>query len=140
MTHRSHVKFISFNATMLNGSLGRTWKTALIDQRAVAAGKKPAMWMQMKLSVPYQLSLNHNRRGRSIIWVFQFVFILIIFSLLKCAGKTTGFLFYKGQSIRADIKIYRKIKGQVISNPQKIRANALFNILLQCYSNEYLGQ
>ena len=43
MTHKSHVKFISFNATMLNGSLGEEGegggKTALIDQRAVAAGK-----------------------------------------------------------------------------------------------------
>ena len=37
----SHVKFISFNATMLNGSLcGRRSKTALIDQHAVATGKK----------------------------------------------------------------------------------------------------
>ena len=42
MTHKSHVKFISFNATMLNGSLcrRRRRRTALIDQRAVAAGKK----------------------------------------------------------------------------------------------------
>ena len=40
MTHKSHVKFISFNASMLNGSLWRRRKTALIDQRAVAAGKK----------------------------------------------------------------------------------------------------
>ena len=42
MTHKSHVKSISFNATMLNGSLGEEeggGKTALIDQRAVAAGK-----------------------------------------------------------------------------------------------------
>ena len=42
VTHKSHVKFISFNATMLNGSLGEEGeggKTALIDQRAVAAGK-----------------------------------------------------------------------------------------------------
>ena len=43
MIHKSHVKFISFNATMLNGSLGEEGegegKTALIDQRAVAAGK-----------------------------------------------------------------------------------------------------
>ena len=45
LTHKSHVKFISFNATMLNGSLGEEGegegegKTALIDQRAVAAGK-----------------------------------------------------------------------------------------------------
>ena len=38
MTHKSHVKFISFDDTMLNGSLSRR-KTALIDQRAVAAGK-----------------------------------------------------------------------------------------------------
>ena len=40
----SHVQFISFNATILNGSLGEEegegeGKTALIDQRAVAAGK-----------------------------------------------------------------------------------------------------
>ena len=45
VTHMSHVKFISFNATMLNGSLGEEegeeGKTALIDQRAVAAGKNP---------------------------------------------------------------------------------------------------
>ena len=43
MTHKSHVKFISFNRTMLNGSLcgRRRRKTALIDQRAVAAGKNP---------------------------------------------------------------------------------------------------
>ena len=46
MIHKSHVKFISFNATMLNGSLGEEGegegegKTALIDQRAVAAGNK----------------------------------------------------------------------------------------------------
>ena len=45
MIHNSHVKFISFNATMLNVSLcgrrrRRRRKTALIDQRAVAAGKK----------------------------------------------------------------------------------------------------
>ena len=42
MAHKSHVKFISFNATMINGSLWRRRrrKTALIDQRAVAAGKK----------------------------------------------------------------------------------------------------
>ena len=48
MTHKSHVKFISFNATMLNGSLcgrrsrrrRRRRRTALIDQCAVAAGKK----------------------------------------------------------------------------------------------------
>ena len=41
----SHVQFISFNATMLNGSLGEEeeGKTALIDQRAVAAGKKTRM-------------------------------------------------------------------------------------------------
>ena len=50
MTHKSHVKFISFNATMLNGSLGEEegeGKTALIDQRAVAAGKNglfPLSW------------------------------------------------------------------------------------------------
>ena len=43
MTPRSHVNFISFNPIMLNGSLGEEGeeggKTALIDQRAVAAGK-----------------------------------------------------------------------------------------------------
>ena len=54
VTHKSHVKFISFNATMLNGSLGEEGeegegegKTALIDQRAVAAGKNglfPLSW------------------------------------------------------------------------------------------------
>ena len=35
MTHKSHVKSISFNATMLIGSLSRRRKTALIDHRAV---------------------------------------------------------------------------------------------------------
>ena len=44
MPHKSHAKVISFNATNLNGSLSRrrrrrSRKTALIDQRAVAAGK-----------------------------------------------------------------------------------------------------
>ena len=39
-------------------------------------------------------------------------------------GPHTRFLFNKGQSIRVDIKISRKIKGQVISNAKKIRANA----------------
>ena len=37
MTHKSHVKFISSNATMLNGSLCRTWKYC--TYRPVAAGK-----------------------------------------------------------------------------------------------------
>ena len=52
VTHKSHVKFISFNATMLNDFVSRTWrrrrrrrKTALIDQRAVAAGNNgPFQW------------------------------------------------------------------------------------------------
>ena len=38
MTHMSHVKFNSFNATMLKDFVWRRRKTAFIDQRAVAAG------------------------------------------------------------------------------------------------------
>ena len=43
MTHKSHVKFICFNASMLNEFVDRLLiiilHGALIDQRAVAAGK-----------------------------------------------------------------------------------------------------
>ena len=47
MTHKSHVKFICFNASMLNEFVDRLLviiliiilQGALIDQRAVAAGK-----------------------------------------------------------------------------------------------------
>ena len=42
-THKSHVKFICFNASMLNEFVDRLLiiivQGALIDQRAVAAGK-----------------------------------------------------------------------------------------------------
>ena len=56
MTQKRHVKFISFNATMLNSSLCRKRKTALIDQRAVAAGKnsRPEFMPEFVPELPMQ--------------------------------------------------------------------------------------
>ena len=63
MTHKSHVKFISFNATMLNGSLGEEGeggKTALIDQCAVAAGKNCINRSQLTIISAYIPLHIHN--------------------------------------------------------------------------------
>ena len=49
MTHKSHVKLISFNATMLNGSCGEEGETAL--QRAVAAGKKETLLASLRVKM-----------------------------------------------------------------------------------------
>ena len=68
MTHKRHIKFISFNATMLNGSLSRKRrrKTAFIDQRAVAAGKKLFELIESEIDLstflfPFQVS-DRGRR------------------------------------------------------------------------------
>ena len=61
MTHKSHVKFICFNASMLNEFVDRLLiiiiliiiilQGALIDQRAVAAGKNKGILLQYTRSV-----------------------------------------------------------------------------------------
>ena len=65
MTHKSHIKFISFNATMFNGSLcrRRRRKTALIDQRAVAAGKKLSRYCNPQYRCHVACPLTWNFSG-----------------------------------------------------------------------------
>ena len=68
MTHKSHVKFICFNASMLNEFVDRLiiiiiliiiiLQGALIDQRAVAAGKNssgsPTLLLEWSFRVDFQ--------------------------------------------------------------------------------------